>query len=76
MEVGKLILKHYTGRNKYNSGQAEISVRGLALLDAKAHPTVIIMKRVDLDAEKANTTTEENLNVQKQTNVYKRNVFK
>lgn len=38
--------------------------------------TAITIKRVDFDTEKANTSTEQNLKVQKQTDVYKINVFK
>ena len=44
---------------------------GIALLYMKAHYTAIIIKRVDFDTEKANKSTEQNLKVQKKTNVIK-----
>ena len=45
------------------------------LLDMKVLHIVIIVKRVNFDTEKANKSTGQNLNVQKQMKAYKRNVF-
>lgn len=47
-----------------------------ALLDMKVLHIAIIVKRVNFDTEKASKSTGVEFKIQKQMDVYKRNVFK